>query len=1133
MASSATSMPSRIASASARIANRIATGRRTLHTTPSPHPSSIQDILPPFLVTPSASIDGAWPAAKKLRSFASPHFRAAEARRPPQSPSSSPSPSAQVPTLLPEAEDVVQPVNVRQNRALLIARLIDGGRIISAMSAYAADIQQQRTPFTRTDYEHFMIALRRCILHRSTALPEKVGRHPNDSSPIWTPAKMPVGTDPRSLPIVNQCILAMSEIWDACVTSGIIPSNKTISSLVSTFSDHLPPDHMLQATTIAADAFFDGCKATSEAAKLQECSLGVISALIIGFGRGKRPDLGEDLLNRWSTARTAHTSSASSSSSRAAASPSYSELARSAAAPPSPPLPDTVRLPDICLAEWTANTTIWLSLVQSRVESGDIRGAEIWFQRYRTVILASDEVCTSLGVRRPAAPSAEPYLRMMRIYAQTVRKANGSKDGRRIDVKMRTVMEMMRDDRIPMDADSVVFIVRRLADSGRVSQSIDLLAQNAELLSLSSGRAHAAPLSPHLFKTIFGLYRDLNRDTKRNARVLRRLEARLQEVAPLRGVVARFLEAGTWQQSGRAVGVHKFRQTGMLNGALSACILKRDFAAAHELVNTFRAWGLEPDGETHSIVMQGVASANLQVFLECAGDAAFGQHIEVKETLVWSVDELRKAYAAEGRVADSDQLDRLRLVAEGNANGKERFDEPLMTRLSAKPRGPRTTRDTGHLSKLLEAALVAEVEAADMDGPSAGSASDWTEDVLRVVRLEAKSTERSQRIAHEAIRQVKATILPPPVAASALARHGAPTAPSPAPPKLGRTSRRPALLQRDVTGSPAASSRGLATSCSGSSAPPRPLQHAHLPPIRIEHIPQQVPYSLGLALQEHLVARRASARALIRSAPSPSPSSAHIEESEIVKQARKAASTDTLLLLEHKPVYTEGRREGKEDEAVATALRQLGADYFVTKRGGQITYHGPGQLVGYPILDIGAMELSTRCYVDRIQESLKLVLAQRHGLVTVPPPEDHTGVWADEYHKIASIGIQVRHRITSHGFALNVEQRSMQGFRHIVACGIQGRSMTCIEQELGRQRGMALAERRVDMRDTVRCVVEGMATVFGRRMRPAEEGEFGYEFGDEHDVEAALSGLRIERHAGERFVKRIWVDGDEVVVPSP
>jgi lipoate-protein ligase B len=216
------------------------------------------------------------------------------------------------------------------------------------------------------------------------------------------------------------------------------------------------------------------------------------------------------------------------------------------------------------------------------------------------------------------------------------------------------------------------------------------------------------------------------------------------------------------------------------------------------------------------------------------------------------------------------------------------------------------------------------------------------------------------------------------------------------------------------------------------------------------HVPHQVPYTLGLAIQEKLVTQRLAARAYLFEQPSSSTSST---PSKRTSEAEAISKQDYLVLLEHTPVYTEGRRKGAKeaigDEGEGKRLRALGADYIVTQRGGQITYHGPGQLVGYPILDIASMNLSTRCYVDKMQTCLHSLLRDVYHIKTVPPPEDHTGVWADEMHKIVSIGIQVRQKITSHGFALNVHaQPLLSWFSNIVACGIEGKSMTSIEREL-------------------------------------------------------------------------------------
>jgi lipoate-protein ligase B len=125
-----------------------------------------------------------------------------------------------------------------------------------------------------------------------------------------------------------------------------------------------------------------------------------------------------------------------------------------------------------------------------------------------------------------------------------------------------------------------------------------------------------------------------------------------------------------------------------------------------------------------------------------------------------------------------------------------------------------------------------------------------------------------------------------------------------------------------------------------------------LPPIAWTYLKGHVPYTVGLALQETLVSRRLEAKAaLLGLSPS---------ESDQISRAEQIASTDVLLLLQHSPVYTAGRRERDPVTAAAEGerLRKLGADYVSTMRGGQTTYHGPGQLVGYPIFDLDRAEVA-------------------------------------------------------------------------------------------------------------------------------------------------------------------------------
>ncbi|GAA95881.1 hypothetical protein E5Q_02538 [Mixia osmundae IAM 14324] len=201
------------------------------------------------------------------------------------------------------------------------------------------------------------------------------------------------------------------------------------------------------------------------------------------------------------------------------------------------------------------------------------------------------------------------------------------------------------------------------------------------------------------------------------------------------------------------------------------------------------------------------------------------------------------------------------------------------------------------------------------------------------------------------------------------------------------------------------------------------------------YLPTPVRYTIGLALQEGLVEYYSSLR----------------------QRGHESRSDGLLLLLEHTPVYTTGRRDlARQDEASqarereiqaeAERLRLTGADYVRTQRGGQTTYHGPGQLVGYPILDTSLLAMSTREYVDALQR-FQVGLLRSRGVRTIDSP--HTGVFTSESAKIASIGIQIRHRISSHGFSINIEDRVRSRFAEIVACGLADVRATSVESQTG------------------------------------------------------------------------------------
>lgn len=162
------------------------------------------------------------------------------------------------------------------------------------------------------------------------------------------------------------------------------------------------------------------------------------------------------------------------------------------------------------------------------------------------------------------------------------------------------------------------------------------------------------------------------------------------------------------------------------------------------------------------------------------------------------------------------------------------------------------------------------------------------------------------------------------------------------------------------------------------------------------------------------------------------------------------SNQDILLLLQHRPVYTAGRRQNDLDvNEESLRLRHLGANFVATRRGGQTTYHGPGQVVGYPLFDLGRMRLSIAEYICKLQTMLKEHFLHHYGIVTID--SDNTGVFLAPDVKIASIGVQVRHRLTNHGFAYNVSQEPLAWFEHVVACGLTNVKAGCVVDAVGRK----------------------------------------------------------------------------------
>ncbi len=172
---------------------------------------------------------------------------------------------------------------------------------------------------------------------------------------------------------------------------------------------------------------------------------------------------------------------------------------------------------------------------------------------------------------------------------------------------------------------------------------------------------------------------------------------------------------------------------------------------------------------------------------------------------------------------------------------------------------------------------------------------------------------------------------------------------------------------------------------------------------------------------------------------------------ERIRAARQQEELpDVLLLLEHWPVYTRGRRSVAGELPMGEDwYRMQGIDVVETDRGGKVTYHGPGQLVGYPIVRVNDVVE----YVRTLERALVAALAEE-GIVARGRPEDgpdYTGVWVGE-RKIASIGVHVARGVTTHGFAVNVEN-DLQPFSWVVPCGLEGVQMTSLIKETGRFAG--------------------------------------------------------------------------------
>lgn len=193
-------------------------------------------------------------------------------------------------------------------------------------------------------------------------------------------------------------------------------------------------------------------------------------------------------------------------------------------------------------------------------------------------------------------------------------------------------------------------------------------------------------------------------------------------------------------------------------------------------------------------------------------------------------------------------------------------------------------------------------------------------------------------------------------------------------------------------------------------------------------------------------------------------------------EARKASAIpDVLLLCEHRHVITLGRNGNRENlRAGNRILEQMNVEVHSSDRGGDITYHGPGQIIGYPILDLAEHRRDIRWYVDQLEDVM--IRTTRDFGVAAKRVDGQHGAWIDTptgEQKIGALGVHISRWVTSHGFAYNVST-DLRYFDLIVPCGIVGKSVTSLERILGRAVSMGEARERI---------ASHFATVFNRQLK--------------------------------------------------
>ncbi len=233
------------------------------------------------------------------------------------------------------------------------------------------------------------------------------------------------------------------------------------------------------------------------------------------------------------------------------------------------------------------------------------------------------------------------------------------------------------------------------------------------------------------------------------------------------------------------------------------------------------------------------------------------------------------------------------------------------------------------------------------------------------------------------------------------------------------------------------------------------LKHPPVPSILLSDLVFQLLDKAGSPVQMHTAG--SASRRTIKSWLCADLALLHYEEARdlqlrlVTSRERGIIVPDILLLTEHEPVFTLGRRGGRENLIVSELfLKEARIPLVHAERGGDITFHGPGQLVGYPILDLRAAGLTVAGYVERLEE-IMIRTAAHWGVHATRSRLNH-GVWVGD-RKLGSLGIAIRRGIAFHGFALNVNV-SLEPFGWINPCGLHGVKMTSLEREIARKASM-------------------------------------------------------------------------------